>query len=718
MTLAELVVKFRADTATFATDVGKIKHLSFDSSKHIAQSFKSIGMAVAAAAASLTAMGAAMVMNATRSADEMMKLSRSVGLGVETLSSYAHAARLSGLDLQMFATNLGRLARNAAEAIGKTGEASKAFKRLGIDVRDSQGHLRPTSDLILDVAEKFSAMEDSSTKTALAIQLFGRSGAAMINFLNQGREGLKAASEEARKLGLVIDEDTGRAAEEFRDNLERLEAAGRGFGLALMKELLPQLVNFSAAMVEMTKQSEGFRSEVSVLVWSLKTLATAALYGYSAIVQTGASLWITGSAIKQMLLGNFEQAKSIAEWGTKTLEQFEARINRITAKIWEEKPLVFPKRKPGWGADEWPSDEAAKAAQEAAQAQERYNETLARLKQELSGVSPAIGKYLDTLRDLEKVGHGIDTTQARMIAKQIMLRDQQAELTEEFKKNVATLGEISPAMDKATRSAIELVGPTEAVKRILAGAPYVKTLADDFQKLGYTMAELREEIIRVFVLGLPESLDIAEEKLKQFRDALIGHISGMEVAIVSLKEIFRGAFGMIADTMGHAIAQAIIYQKTFADAMAAALKAALAMVAGQLLAKAILWTAEGFAALALGFLGHPGAFKAAAHYFTAAGIAGGAAAGVAALGRAVPGGEGLSQPVAVSGAGGTVAGVVTSPAVTEPRAATVQIYFQGPVYGGQAGIDELVRDISDAVQNRDLNLVARRSKLPPYATHS
>jgi hypothetical protein len=36
----------------------------------------------------------------------------------------------------------------------------------------------------------------------------------------------------------------------------------------------------------------------------------------------------------------------------------------------------------------------------------------------------------------------------------------------------------------------------------------------------------------------------------------------------------------------------------------------------------------------------------------------------------------------------------------------VQVIFQGPVYGGQAGVDELVRHISKAVMERDVNLVA------------
>jgi hypothetical protein len=38
------------------------------------------------------------------------------------------------------------------------------------------------TDLLLDVAGKFSAMENGTMKTALAMQLFGRSGATLIPF--------------------------------------------------------------------------------------------------------------------------------------------------------------------------------------------------------------------------------------------------------------------------------------------------------------------------------------------------------------------------------------------------------------------------------------------------------------------------------------------------------------------------------------------------------
>jgi len=53
-----------------------------------------------------------------------------------------------------------------------------------------------------------------------------------------------------------------------------------------------------------------------------------------------------------------------------------------------------------------------------------------------------------------------------------------------------------------------------------------------------------------------------------------------------------------------------------------------------------------------------------------------------------------------------VTGPGTKAAETSPAQTTVQVIFQGPVYGGQAGIDELVRHISRAVTERDVNLVA------------
>ena len=82
--------------------------------------------------------------------------------------------------------------------------ASIAFKALGIDVRDASGNIRDTNAVFLDIADRFGRMQDGATKSALAMQVFGKSGAELIPLLNSGRDGLKgmaAYAEHAQVLG-------------------------------------------------------------------------------------------------------------------------------------------------------------------------------------------------------------------------------------------------------------------------------------------------------------------------------------------------------------------------------------------------------------------------------------------------------------------------------------------------------------------------------------
>jgi hypothetical protein len=65
------------------------------------------------------------------------------------------------------------------------------------------------------VAEKFSRMQDSTTKTALAIQIFGKGGAALIPFLNEGKEGLERLRQVSDDLGLTWQQKDITAAKEF-----------------------------------------------------------------------------------------------------------------------------------------------------------------------------------------------------------------------------------------------------------------------------------------------------------------------------------------------------------------------------------------------------------------------------------------------------------------------------------------------------------------------
>jgi len=72
------------------------------------------------------------------------------------------------------------------------GVGAKALRALGIAVEDAAGNFRGAHEVMLDLADVFRELPDGPEKSRLAIEVFGRSGVALIPTLNKGREGLRA----------------------------------------------------------------------------------------------------------------------------------------------------------------------------------------------------------------------------------------------------------------------------------------------------------------------------------------------------------------------------------------------------------------------------------------------------------------------------------------------------------------------------------------------
>lgn len=211
-------------------------------------------MAAAAATAAAALGGIAVgVRNAMKSADELSKMAQKIGIPTEELSKLKYAADMSGVSLQGLQTAVGRLSRNMSDAAKGTGEGAKAFKALGISVKGSDGTLKSSSAVMTELADKFAKMPDGAQKTALAMELMGRSGADMIPMLNGGSAALNELMAEAKALGLEISTSTGRAAEAFNDNISRMGYAISGLTLGITAALAPALVVVTDGMVAVTK---------------------------------------------------------------------------------------------------------------------------------------------------------------------------------------------------------------------------------------------------------------------------------------------------------------------------------------------------------------------------------------------------------------------------------------------------------------------------------
>jgi hypothetical protein len=141
--------------------------------------------------------------------------------------------------------------KNLVDAAHGTGTAADAYDALGITVRDTS---KTMEQVMLEVADKFAGMEDGAQKTAFAMDIFGKGGAAMIPFLNQGSAAIAAQRKEAELLGATWTTAQAQQAEAFNDNLTRIETGLTGFRNAFVSGLLPFINEAVSGIVEKIKE--------------------------------------------------------------------------------------------------------------------------------------------------------------------------------------------------------------------------------------------------------------------------------------------------------------------------------------------------------------------------------------------------------------------------------------------------------------------------------
>lgn len=289
--IGALRVVLGADTVAFDKGLKDAEKSLARFQANIAKVGTALGVGIAGAA---TAFGVA-IGKAITNADELGKTAQKIGIPVEELSKLKHAADLSGVSMETLQGSVSRLARNMSEAATtSTSQAARAFSALGINVRNTDGSLRSSSEVIADVAGRFETMKDSAGKTALAISIFGRSGAELIPLLNAGKNGLNDMMKEAEALGIVIDTKTAKAAEAFNDNLTRLQRVFTGVATKIAAELSPSLAVLTTQVVDYAKANNVAETSAQKILGAFDIVGRAAAttaHFFASLAREAAALW-------------------------------------------------------------------------------------------------------------------------------------------------------------------------------------------------------------------------------------------------------------------------------------------------------------------------------------------------------------------------------------------------------------------------------------------
>jgi hypothetical protein len=226
-----LTLGLDADESSFATGMAAVEGLK-KAAELAVEAFEKLGEFFVDAVKETTEYGSVINDTAART-----------GIAAATLQELGYAAKLSGSSFEEMSHTLDLLARKMGEAKGGSEEAQKAFAKLGIHIMDAAGNLRASDEVMEDAADALLKLPKGAERTAAAFGIFGRGASTLMPLLAEGKEGIEKFREEARALGLVMDDEAVAAADNFGDSLDSLKGIVRSFkemiGTELIRELQP-----------------------------------------------------------------------------------------------------------------------------------------------------------------------------------------------------------------------------------------------------------------------------------------------------------------------------------------------------------------------------------------------------------------------------------------------------------------------------------------------
>ncbi|MFN3766832.1 MAG: hypothetical protein ACK4TD_00545 [Ectopseudomonas guguanensis] len=335
-------------------------------------------------------------------ADEARKLAQAAGVTTEAFTGLQWAASQSGVSTNELSAAFSRLNRTAVQAANGGKAQAELFQRLGVSVTNAEGAVRSGDQLLLDLAARFAELPDGAEKSAMAIELFGKSGAKLVPLLNAGADGISALVEQAERLGLVISDTQAAQAEQFNDSLSSLGAVASGAGNTIAGELLPTLNTMTGLLIDASEGGKNATLAATVLGGALKVLATVAIAVGAAFRTTGNSIGALAAAASAAASGDFAGARQIMSDAAKDYVDITKEAADSIKNIWS-------------GAYEEQGAQAAKSAADIRKLQQLLadevkgsNEALAKSYRNMvtdarSRLRELAGEERKTLSDIEKI---------------------------------------------------------------------------------------------------------------------------------------------------------------------------------------------------------------------------------------------------------------------------------------------------------------------------
>lgn len=251
--LGALTVSLGLDAADYTRGLTKAERDAYDFGEKIGSAIRKAGAEAYAFVKAMDVAGAA-VAYLGRQVDQVANfqgLSEKIGDTAAAVQGLKLASDLSDVSLDKVATASVKLTAELSKTSDTSKGAGAAIKALGLDLKDFKS-LTPT-DQLKAAATALAGFEDNAGKTAVAVALFGKSGAELIPFLNDlaesGETNIRLTNEQIKAI-----DDHQKAAARLKSEIESLAQL---FAVQSVDALTAFTSTAKTALTEMVNLSTG-----------------------------------------------------------------------------------------------------------------------------------------------------------------------------------------------------------------------------------------------------------------------------------------------------------------------------------------------------------------------------------------------------------------------------------------------------------------------------
>jgi hypothetical protein len=237
--LARLFVVIGASTKDFNKEIGAMEKNIKSTMGNIKKELEKAGVALTGFGLAVTAVLGKAVEGFAKFGDELAQMSAKIGIGAENLSALKYVGDVTGVSLDTLGTSIKGMANFLETARDGSSSAAQALNKLHISVNDLKG-LSP-EQMFMKLSSAIADVPDPLQRSALAVDIFGRSGTDLLPMLALGKDGIQTLMERAHELGVTMTYEDVVAAQNLSRAFTDLQSSVQGVMNEIGAALAPVL---------------------------------------------------------------------------------------------------------------------------------------------------------------------------------------------------------------------------------------------------------------------------------------------------------------------------------------------------------------------------------------------------------------------------------------------------------------------------------------------